>query len=277
MADESGLPAAPGRKPELHQSQIVQYTNCGMQYRYRYVDGIRTRPGVALITGTGTHKSVEENLRHKIATGHLLDEDQVADIARDAVNQAWDREGVTLVDEENLDGEERVRGKTVDVAVKLARLHHTDLAPSLEPIAVERQFTLELPGRPVNLAGTIDIEEADGIRDTKTFAKRPRQVDVDRSIQLDLYGLAKKTLDGKNPRRIALDVLVKNKTPALQVYQTTRDDSDYQALLMRVDAVTSAIQSGMFLPTTPDNWRCSAKFCGYYDLCPFGRKQRVQG
>lgn len=264
------------RKPELHQSQIVQFINCGMQYQYRYVDGLRTRPGIALITGTSTHKSVEVNLRNKIEHGVLLDEEQVADVARDTVNQVWEQEGVFLAEEEREEGEEVMRGSTVDTAVALARLHHNELAPRIEPVAVERQFTLELVGRPVNLAGTIDIEEADGIRDTKTYAKRPSRDDVDRSIQLDLYALAKKTLDGKSPKRISLDILLKNKVPTLVTLETQRDDLDYQRLLLRVDAVTSAIQAGNFLPTTPDNWRCSAKYCGYFDHCPFGRRKQTK-
>jgi hypothetical protein len=61
------------------------------------------------------------------------------------------------------------------------------------------------------------------------------------------------------------------------VYQTERSDEDYRQLLMRVDAVTAAIEAGVFLPTTPDNWRCSPKFCGYYDTCPYGRRKRVVG
>lgn len=265
-------------KPALHQSQIVMFTNCGKQYEYRYVQGIKTPPGIALVTGTGTHKAVEENLRAKIATGKLLDEDQVTDVARDAVVQLFEGgEGVALTKEERAEGAGKVRAAVVDAAVALARLHHRELAPEIEPVNVERQFLLELPGRPVNLAGTIDIEEADGIRDTKTYAKRPSQDDVDRSIQLDLYGLAKRALDGTNPRRLSLDVLVKAKEPVVKVYQTTRTDADYRRLLARVDAVAAAIEKGVFLPTVPDDWRCSEKFCGYFlTVCPFGARQQVQ-
>jgi RecB family exonuclease len=197
------------------------------------------------------------------------------EIARDAVNQTWDREGALLDEEERAEGEASVRGHVVDMAVKLARLHHEQVAPQIEPVAVERTFKLELPNHSVDLVGTIDVEERDGIRDHKCFARAPSQFDVDRSLQLTMYALAKRTLDGQEPKRISLDVLVKLKRgPRVETFQTTRGPDDYRALLDRVAVVTHAIEQGVFVPTTPDNWRCSPKWCAYYDICPYAGGRR---
>jgi putative RecB family exonuclease len=263
-------------KREVHQSQIVMYTNCGMAYRLRYIDGLKRPPGVAAITGTATHKSVEKNLGHKIKTGELLPLEAVEEIAAASVNQVWDADGVLLSEEERDEGEAQLRGRTVDQAVALARLHHQEVAPHIQPLAVERTFKLVLPNHPVDVVGTIDVEEKDAIRDHKCYKKTPRQDDVDRSLQLTLYGLAKKVLDGgANPKRLYLDVMVKNKEPKVQVFQTMRSDEDYRCFLDRLDVVANAIAQGVFIPATPDNWRCSPKWCGYFDVCEYGARRRV--
>jgi hypothetical protein len=261
-----------GDKPQLHQSQLSMYANCGLAYYFRYVEGRRLAPGIAAITGTATHKSIESNLAHKIDTGELLPLEQVTEIARDAVHHAWEAEGVMLDDEEKGQGEDKLRGSVVDTAVKLARLHHQQLAPTIEPVAVEKKFKLELPMLPVDLVGTIDVEEADGLRDHKCFKRSPSQLEVDRSLQLTLYSLAKRTIDGREPRRISLDVLLKRKRgPKITTISTTRTVEDYHRLLDRISRITTAIDKGDFIPSNPDNWRCSPRWCGYFGLCPQGR------
>lgn len=247
---------------------------CPMRYEWRYVKGIKTPPGIALVTGTSTHAAVEKNLRNKLAKGVLLSEDEVADIARDTVHKVWDREGVLLDEDERAEGEAAVKGKTIDVAVALSRLHHQTLAPTIEPLALERTFLLTLNNFPLDLAGTIDIEEATRLRDTKTYGKTPSQGAVDRSLQLSLYGLAKRMVDGRDPDELCLDVILKNKTPQVKVFKTTRTDQDYTQLLRRVEVAARLIESGCFSPCAPDSWQCSKKFCGYYDICDFGARNR---
>jgi hypothetical protein len=141
---------------------------------------------------------------------------------------------------------------------------------------VERTFLLSIKGFDFDLAGTIDVEEATRVRDTKTFLKRPTQDSVDRSLQLSLYALAKKTVDGTNPEELCLDVLLKQKQPKVEVFKTTRTDADYRSLLQRVELAAEQIEAGLFGPCSPDHWGCSDRFCGYWaDHCEFGRRARI--
>jgi hypothetical protein len=114
------------------------------------------------------------------------------------------------------------------------------------------------------------------LRDLKTKAKTPKENDADNSIQLTMYSMAVKVLDGVAPESIHLDTLVDLKTgPKLDVQTTTRGPDDWKALMHLVVEVNTAIEKGVFLPTTPDNWVCSEKFCGYWkDVCPYGRRNR---
>jgi hypothetical protein len=94
---------------------------------------------------------------------------------------------------------------------------------------------------------------------------------------LSFYGLAAWSLDGTPPPKLALDCLVKTRTPKIVTLVTTRTKAAYNAILLRVELVNRAISSGVFPPCSPDSWACSGKFCGYFGRCPFGAAARVMG
>jgi hypothetical protein len=260
----------------MHKSMIGMFDRCPRQYEFRYVEGLRIPPASAMVIGTGVHGSAELDLRSKRDIGLLLPDDAIRDAARDSLNAAWDKEGVNLDDEEKLLGEKIVRGEAVAQTIALAVLHHKELAPVLLPKHIERPFTVELKGFPVDLSGTIDLQESNGtVRDLKTRKASPPDGLADASLDLSCYGLAAKALDGASPPKLAMDFLVKNKNVKLVTQETTRSEAAYRAFLMRVEVVSRAIESGIFPPCSPDNWACSRRFCGFFSRCPWGASGRV--
>ena len=266
-------------KPKIHKSALNMYERCSMQYFYRYCEGIIKPPAVAMILGTGVHKSSAEDLTAKRDKGALLSLEEVKATAADAVNKEWDESGVELDEKEKLIGEKNVRGNTVDQAIKLAGLHHKELAPNLKPKHIERPFTVELKNFPVDLSGRLDLQEEDTtLRDLKTRKNSPPEGLADGSLDLGFYGLAAMALDGEPPKSFALDFLVKTKFPRLVTQTTTRGNVAYTALLMRIEAICRAIENGAFTPCSADHWLCCERWCGYYsDLCPYGARARVTG
>lgn len=262
-------------KPRIHQSQMNTLFRCGMQYFKRYVEGLIVPPSISMIRGTGTHAAVGKNLIHKRDTGALLDRAEVADAARDAVNAAWGESGAYLTEEDRTVPEKLLRGQAVQTAISLAQCHHAELAPALQPVHIERPFRLEHPDLAFDLQGTIDLQEPGTLRDLKTSSKSPAKGIADSSMQLTFYSMAINALDKTPPERICLDYAVSTKTPKIVTQETTRGPDDWRQLLDRANAMYDAIQKGVFLPTNPDNWVCSEKYCGYWkDACPYGRKNR---
>jgi hypothetical protein len=259
-------------KPQLHVSALGM--KCMEQFRRRYIEREVIPPGVALIVGTGTHKGVDVNMHHKMATGELLPEDAVADAARDGVNLAWDG-GVKLEPEELQRGMKIVRGEAVDKAVRLAKLHHREKAPQINPIHAERPWALEIEGYPIDLVGRLDIQEADTVRDTKTSGKTPADTCAQKSLQLKAYALAVKILDGKPPSRVFLDYLIDTKTPKSATFGHEPDAEDFQAVLNRLEVIAAAMKAGVFVPVEPDHWACSERFCGYHSTCRFVCRPRL--
>lgn len=264
-------------KPKLHWSQISMLCRCGIQYEMRYVKGISRPPAIALIVGSATHVSIEKNLKHKMDNKALLKDDEVRQIAADDVNQRWQNEGADLssLDEEELGkGEKAVRGEAVDMAVSLASLHHHELAPAIEPIHLERKWDVEIAGFPCDLQGTIDIQESGRIRDTKTSKASPPKDKAAKDEQLTMYSMASKVLDGSIPE-LAMDFLVKTKTPKVVTQTTQREQADFEPLLARIAAASKCIENGIFMPCPPDSWVCSPRWCGWFDQCVYVRGRKT--
>ena len=97
------------KRPQLHASTLEM--KCMEQIRRRFIEGEIIPPGVAMVVGTGTHKSIEKNLTSKIVWDELLPVEEVADIARDEVNQAWESSEIRLEPEELEKGLKVVKGR----------------------------------------------------------------------------------------------------------------------------------------------------------------------
>jgi hypothetical protein len=261
-------------KPQLHVSGLEMLSKCGIQFERVYINGERIPPGVALIVGTSTHKPIARNLENKIRAGVLLPIEEIKDIARDTLVNEWQK-GVKLDDEEVKEGIAKVKAAAIDKAVRLSTLHATKTAPEIKPTHVERQWVVQLPGYPVDLAGALDIQEGlQSVRDTKTAAKTPPKTIADESIQLTAYALAVKVIDGQAVQKVQLDYLIDKTEPEAKPFTSTRDDEDFVTLLRRIERAVIAMEKGVFIPARETDWWCSPKYCGFHGSCPFVRQPK---
>jgi hypothetical protein len=252
------------------------FARCGEQYRRRYIKGEKLLPGVALILGSGVHKGIEPNMIAKRDTGELLPIEQVQEITASAVNERWESEDIALTEEEKAKGWQVVKGETVDTAVSLAGVHHAQLAPIIQPLHVERKMEVDIKGFDHSLVGIIDLQEkpwgelkVGRVRDTKTRAASPPQGTADKMLQLTVYSAMVKAIDGDFPE-LAVDYLIKTKTPKAITETTTRKERDYKAFLRRMEQMSEAILKEVFNPASRENsWMCDPRWCGYFDTCPY--------
>jgi PD-(D/E)XK nuclease superfamily len=272
MSEQSRLPLDEPKRPQLHATALS--FQCGEAFRRRYLEGDIIPPGVAALVGHATDRAVTENLRHKMRTRELLPVEAVADHARDDFEHGW-HGGVRLEEHEVQAGLKRVKGANTDKAVRLAVLHAKLKAPEIEPTHLQRKWSLELPGYPMTFVGTLDIQEGGyAIRDTKTSGKSPQRDVADTSLQLTAYHLAVKVLDGTAPEHVILDYLLDLKTPKAVSIEATREAEDYRPLLARIEVVSKALESGLFLPVSPDHWMCCARWCGYFSSCRYAMRPK---
>jgi len=270
------------KKPEFHQSMLGLLSKCGQAAYYRYVEGRRAPPGVAAVTGKGTHRGAHANLLSLKDTGEPIEEEAVRAAAAEGFDVAWELDPPLLTSEERFRAK-KVRGEAKDQAVVLAVVHQTRVAPRIgRPVHLEHKIVLELPEAPFNLGGTLDIVEALpeglGVRDTKTSGKRPKAGSAARSVQLELYGWMYEQAHGKTIQQVALDTLVKAKLPYAEPDEAPMP-TDHTALTLRLQAAAKVFETGAFMPvdpTGPDAWICSPDWCGYWGICPYGARARSQ-
>lgn len=276
----------------IHHSMLSMLSKCGEMARRRYVEGEKMRPGVALIVGTAVHRSADVALTRLIQTGELAPVEEVQEAAASSFEKAWSgedsvRDGEVpddacagqepLLDEEDISrGVAVVKAEAKDEAVRLSALHRREVAPGLHPIAVERRMRLVLDGFPFDLEGTIDVEEEHAIRDLKTSAKAPTPDLALGNPQLAFYSMVRTAIDGKRPLFVALDVLVKNKTPKYVPVSAPAPRTD-EAILSRIERAAHVFEKEAFYPVDPSGpsgWTCSSRYCPFFESCPWGRARR---
>jgi len=268
-----------GSEVRFRTTSLDMLSKCGVMWEFRYVKGLSRPPGVAMLVGTAVDHAANATLQSKIDTGSLLSVEEVGEIAVEKLAKEWDH-GVALSDEDAFFGPKAVKGKATDRAAALAQAHTMLLAPRIAPQRLQWEWELEVEGSDTFITGVVDCEEVDGsIRDLKTTGRKPKEAMADDSTQLSLYALAKHVIDGQPaPVGVRLDYLVASEghlspwTVGLVTFESSRTEADFDQITRRVERAIHVIRSGAFMPARPDDWWCSSKWCGYWDVCPFARR-----
>jgi len=229
---------------------------CGMQYYYRYVEGIKTPPAVAMLQGSSLHKGQEVNFSQKIESH----EDAPLDVVLDAVSDRFNSEVQDIENWEDTD-----EGKAKDQVITVMELVHTTHNPTIQPLECEAEYSLDCNG--TILKAVIDLVDDKGrVRDNKLVGKAKSQCDADNDLQLTMYSWVTGLKD------VAFDCFVKTKTPKVAVIESTRTERDWNRLKARIPEIINGIEKEVFVPADPTSWACSEKFCGYWHICKHGGK-----
>jgi hypothetical protein len=259
-------------KLHLSASQLDTFSRCPEAYRRRYIEGEKIPPGIALMVGSGFHGAAAANMRQKKDSFADLPVSQMKDLAATEFETAT-AGGYILTDEEQGRGAANVIGEAKDEAVKLIEFHAARQAPEYQPAMVEERVRISLP-LVRDFVGVIDLaDDQDRITDFKTSKRSKNQDEADTSQQLTAYAALFEARTGRRPSRLRLDVVVKNKEPKRQILDTTRDNADLAVLGARLESMIRSIEAGCFPPTSPHNWNCSEKWCGYWSTCPYANKR----
>lgn len=269
-------------KPHLSISGFNMAVRCGEQYRRRYVLGEKIPPGAFMLRGKGMHAGIEHNLRQKINSKVDLSSEEVKQITFDKTMDLFNEDHlITAGEMEDLGAstKEDARGKILDMAIVLAGAHTEHVAPEIQPVAVEERMSIDLG--PCDGVGIIDvIDTGKKVRDSKSKSKKPDKDEANNSPQLTFYYLLYWKMFGEPPEQLILDHIIYRKPTktrpeaegTFEIQATTRTKHDVELLVERMSMTWKMIQSGIFIPSQPDAWWCSQKWCGYYDTCKWVRR-----
>jgi len=268
-------------KPEhLSVSQIEAYIHCGERWRLKKIEKIHEPSTSTQIRGTQVHAATAFNMIAKRDKGAAMLVEEVETLAFDGTIRAFSSGSVLLNADEAQDGLTNVAHATADVAAWLARLHHQQVAPDIDPVSVEETITVTPEGH-TPMVAVLDLTDTkDVIHDTKTKTRAPNADEADISLQMSQYHLSFLAKNGRPPSALALDHLVyykpSNKNPRGDVKYiqqvTHRTEEQLQSYLERVAAVEAAMKAGIAVPADVNSWKCSPKYCGFYGtICKFTR------
>jgi CRISPR/Cas system-associated exonuclease Cas4 (RecB family) len=226
---------------------------------FRYLKGLKMPPVGAVILGKSIHKGLEQNFRHKQQTRLDLPLNKVLE----AYSAFFDR---TKQEEAEIDWEGENPGQVKDEGIGLIKVYHKNVAPPIQPLAVEEEFELVFENVPYTLRGYLDlVDQFKTIRDTKTARRSYPKDAAQTDIQLTAYNLAYKYLKGEEPKSLCFDVMVRTKQPKIQALQSPpRTQGQLTRFLKLLGSIARAIKTGIFYPCE-NQQVCS--WCGYREIC----------
>lgn len=256
-------------------SQLNLYARCGMAYYYRYGENLIAPPNPSLIAGKQYHASLEMNHKQKIDTALDLPLSVMNDHYANAVSEAF-KEEVALSEEEKSLGKITMMDKTISKGQAALRVYHSDFAPNLQPLEIEKEFSInlgkDLMGNELPpLFGILDLVTVDmRVIDHKSSGRSPAKGDAENSLQLSAYALGFRELYGNFPEGMELQyAVVTDKGNAKSVVlKTQRTQDQIDRFLRRVSLWVDGIRKGVFVPPDQSSWACG--YCNYRDagICP---------
>lgn len=263
-------------KPHISTTQINMFCACAEQWRRRYLEGEIRPPRISMLVGTALHVGAETNWRQKIESRRDLPVAEIVDAAVAGFEQRKAEDGYELDSVECRRGGSVVLGEAVDTVADLAKVHAKRQAPEYQPTEVETRTTIRLDDASHDILAVTDLRTEDGqVVDLKTTRRKMAQSAVDTSLQLTTYYAAYCVDHDRPPESVAFDVLtIGSNVIDRHKLESRRDASDLSALANRVNMMLHAMARGVFLPTPPDDWRCTPAWCGYYETCPYVSKRK---
>tara|TARA_R100001594_G_scaffold115623_1_gene150504 strand:+ start:1183 stop:1959 length:777 start_codon:yes stop_codon:yes gene_type:complete len=255
----------PNNRPDyISISQVNRFQMCGLQYYFRYIEGIKTLPNDNMLRGSAIDSSANEHFNEKSRNEVGISENNFIDLA------------VATHDEKSDDTEfventkDESRDKTAVSSKKYHSVHGQTIKPKLNengdmPTQIK---ILEDIGDNVTLMGFVDlVTEDDTIVDTKV-RKADKGIDVEANLQLQTYATI---LDAD---KVGIASVTTAKDPKATYYGGVSNKTTKERAIQRIKSVSAAIDSNVFLPAPEGSWVCSEKYCGYWNMCDFGAKRK---
>lgn len=246
---------------------------CPEKYRRKYVKGERDQSGVSGVMGTAVHGAQERNLRQKVVTGRDLSLRDIEYAYLEAFDEEIDRSGGVSEIDWRLDDRKLRPGQAKDRARPVNRIYHENVAPKIQPYAVERWVEITVDGVRPRIVGKIDLLQRAQKNDLKFGGSAPKKPKNEWWLQAAIYNLADDLPFGWHTGSWGSDkygpaVFTPETAPALLLHSSDEEKRMTEALIRSYTAAMVAYYK-TFGPDEPwpGEGRSHQFACGY---CPFG-------
>jgi DNA helicase-2/ATP-dependent DNA helicase PcrA len=248
-------PLPPDQPLQLSNSQIDDYHECPLKYRYAHLMRVPLATDPTFMFGNAIHGAIRGYLKdrlrgHPTAVEHLLR----------TFEESWSSAGFISREHEERRLEE---GRQI-----LRRFYASEEASPLRPGAVEREFRFRLDQDEVRGRWDRIDDRPEGVVlvDYKTSEVEDAGKAAERALkslredQLGLYALAYRETTGRTPRRVELHFVSHGVVGSADV-----EPGHLARAAARVRAAARGIRAGEF-PADPDQRKCG--YCPYSRFCP---------
>jgi hypothetical protein len=243
----------------------------------RYVDRAPTTDSPASLVGQAVHAALERNFLEKRRDGSDLDVHEAAEIYDDVwyTRLPPGASSGPLVAEFE---EAYASGQSV------LELYLTEVAPRVMPHLIEHRFRFDIPGVQVQLVGTVDLIDQNGVViDHKTSWRAYSESYPYQDLQLQCYAIGygvfragTRIRPGNLPApffipHVRVDVLVREDPPFVQQLQATYGQEDLEQFAARAAEIVLNIEAAQFDPFWQAPNRAAepqvCRRCSYARIC----------
>jgi len=249
----------------ISASQMKTWANCQATWMFRYHPDwqLIIPPAGKMMRGTCIHRALAHNYLPKIESHEDLPVDEVLD-----------HYSTTFDEEANVTAwqEEEDKGDIKDGGIRVLECYHSTLAPTIQPVDVERKFRMELSWvdgeepKQAGFEGVIDlVTDQRLLIDNKSTGTTPTEALNADKQQMTGYYLGKEAL-GEEPDKARLDYLVTLKTPKIVSYEVEVTQGQKKFLLGQIPKVIKQMESEIYVPNR-NSLFCGETKCGYWNKC----------
>lgn len=260
-------------RPYLSVSQVKAYMLCPKAYEYSYILNRPRKGNVSLIKGSSEHEVYEVVYQQKIDEVEIFSPKVAGEYGIHRLEENAEKNEVVLNGvEKDTACQEIIRevSEYVDVVV-----------PLYEPLFVEKEWRVTLESGIPFLAymDLIHIDDVgdEVIADYKISAKKWTLAKAMNELQFQIYsmisGIAKTEVHNvfgalaKRKSKPNEDPEILDLGKQIRVIEVDNSSAPKDHLNMMIERVAQGISMGNFPPCALDSWKCTEKFCDYFQEC----------
>jgi DNA helicase II / ATP-dependent DNA helicase PcrA len=243
----------------ISYSQIRMYQTCPKKYYYSYIETISLPVNDKIFLGIVFHSVIENYFREKI-TGVEPTVEKITDL----FTQTFDtRQKEQKIKWETPIDETRKRG------IAFVKYFFRTVAPTIQPMMVEKELLANLPEIDVKLKGVIDLVETDfSITDFKTTTAKWSNSRVKSSyLQVVIYRYLFEQTFGDVISQLRFKIIYSKNSTNIKHQEISikpKDvDFNYAKMFDIIKYVVDNIRQGVFYKN--ESYSCG--FCEYKEMC----------
>ena len=238
-------------------SSLTTLLRCGQQWKFGYVDRIKSPPNIRALIGTATHEAAEVNMRQKITSKVDLPVDDLLD----AYATRFDAEAPLI------ESPQEPVPAAKDSGAKLVKLYHREVAPAIDPVAVEKPGKFQIDGREYSTVIDLLDQKPRGVRVNELKTSMRTNDGSQHMFQLIGSALAYRQDTGEVEEGLRMDLLVRTQKPKVHVVNWgPLSPASIRVFANQIKYANRLATEGLFMANGIQNGSCS--WCGYTAQCP---------